>query len=259
MKISGVSKNIRSLLRHDETYVNLREFATALGFDVSYNADTGDINVTEKAPTEKPQKYIYQEMFGAKVIDIDPRNIFAVETQRATNRTTYSNFVNGCYFMYEKRPAGNYAFPQGMVVNAGQVMSNYMTHQKPVATIIVHSWNNVEMKYVSDIKKEKDVWFAYSGYGIYPKITASEEGFTGAYSDVLRTTKRPILGYRKKDNKMVIAVGTMSAQNAHDLCADLNLDFAISLDGGGSTTLKVGGQSLESGDGRVLYGGIIFS
>lgn len=260
MIINGIKRNVRSMLKRDETYVNLREFATALNLDVSYDAKTKDIKVSEKKISQTPQPYKKENIFGATVITVDPRNIFAVETQKATNRTPYKNFVNGVYFMYEARPEGKYAYPQGMVVNAGEVMQSYMTHGKPNATIIVHSWNDVEMKYISDIENEKDVWFAYSGFGIYPKITAAEEGFTGKFSDVLRACSRPILGYRKKDNKMVIAVGeNLSVQNAHDLAADLCLDFAISLDGGGSTTLKIGGEYIFAGDGRKLYGGIIFS
>jgi len=158
-------------------------------------------------------------------------------------------------------------FPQGMVVNAGQVVSNYMTHGKPVATLIVHSADNVEMKYVSDITKENDVWFAVSDYGIYPEITNAKEGFTKViengkekdYSDVTRITDRPIIGYRKKDNKIVIAVRpNTNAVRAQQTAKNLGLDFAISLDGGGSTTLKVDGKYKFKGDGRKIWGGIIW-
>ncbi len=57
------------------------------------------------------------------------------------------------------------------------------THVKPVSTLIIHSVNDVEVKMVSDIKKEDNVWFAVRGYGIYPHITAEQEGFTGKFSD----------------------------------------------------------------------------
>lgn len=198
------------------------------------------------------------------VIEIDPRNIFAVETQCSTKSVKYNNFVNSVFFM---RQGNGIIFPQGMIVNAGQVMSNYMTHGKPVATLIIHSANDVEMKYVSDISKEKDVWFAISGYGIYPNITNVEEGFTKViengkekdFSDVTRTDDRPIIGYRKKDNKIVIAVRANSnAKRAQQTAKNLGLDFAISLDGGGSTTLKVDGKYKFKGDGRKIYGGLIW-
>ena len=179
-----------------------------------------------------------------------------METQGETNKVPHDNIVNNVFFMVQ---GNGIMFPQGMVVNAGEVMSNYQTHQKPVATILVKGPENVEMKYVSDITKEENVWFAVSGYGIYPNITAQEEGFTGAFSDVTRSTARPIIGYRKADNKIVIAVrDNSSAERAKETAKNLNLDFAISLDGGGSTTLKVNGEYKFEGDGRMLYGGIIW-
>ena len=73
-------------------------------------------------------------------------------------------------------------------------------------------------------------------------------------------TSRPIIGYRKKDNKIVIAVrANSSAERANQTAKNLGLDFAISLDGGGSTTLKVNGSYKFTGDGRKLYGGIIWA
>lgn len=204
-----------------------------------------------------PQPYKYYKQGITHIVEIDPRNIWNVETQCRTKDVNYKNFVNGVYFMPQK---SGLMFPQGMVVNAGKVMSNYPTHQKPVATLIIHSADNVEMKYVSDITKEENVWFAVSGFGVYPEITAEKEGFVGKFADVLRNTNRPIIGYRKADNKIVIAVRSgSSAERAKQTAKNLGLDFAISLDGGGSTTFKVGGKWKFKGDNRKIYGGIIWS
>lgn len=191
------------------------------------------------------------------IVEIDPCNIWAVETQKPTNQTPYNNFVNSIFFMAQ---ANGLMYPQGIMVNGGKVLCNNATHGKPVSTLIVHGANDVELKKVSDITKENNVWFAVSGYGIYPYITAEQEGFTGKFSDVLRTTNRPIIGYRKSDNKIVIAVrGATSAQRAQETAKNLHLDFAISLDGGGSTTLKVNGNYKFRGDGRKLYGGLTWA
>lgn len=207
----------------------------------------------EDAPT--PAKY-YKESL-THIIEIDPRNICAVETQCSTKSVNYNNFVNSLYFMAQ---ANGIMYPLGISVNAGKVMSNYMTHQKPVATLIVRDDNTVEMKYVSDITKESNVRFAVSGFGIYPEITNVKEGFTGKFTDVLRSCNRPIIGYRKRDNKIVIAVRPYStAKRAQQTAKNLGLDFAISLDAGGSTTLKVNGKYKFKGDGRKIYGGLIWS
>ena len=210
---------------------------------------------TQETDNPEPAQYHIEGL--THIVEIDPRNIWAVETQCKTNEVPYNNFVNSVFFMAQ---ANGKMFPQGMVVNAGEVMSNYMTHQKPVATLIVHDKDNVEMKYVSDITKEDDVWFAVSGFCVYPEITNEKEGFVGDFADVLRSTTRPIIGYRKKDNKIVVAVRPYStAKRAGETAKNLGLDFAISLDAGGSTTLKVGGKYKFKGDGRKIYGGIIWN
>lgn len=270
IKIDGVAKDIQYTNINGTVYAPIRSLCETLSYVVEWDDKTRTINVSTlkdsvetpkveaaQTPINNPEPYKYKIIGTTHVVEIDPRNIFHIETQTATNQTSYSNFVNSLFFMAQ---ANGKMFPQGMAVNAGQILSNYATHGKPVATLIVHSANDVEMKYVSDISKEENVWFAVSGYGIYPKITASSEGFTGIYSDVLRATNRPIIGYRKSDNKIVIAVrANTSSERASQTAKNLNLDFAISLDAGGSTTLKVDNKYKFKGDGRKLWGGIAWS
>lgn len=206
---------------------------------------------------EKPQPAKYHIEGLTHIVEIDPRNIWAVETQCSTKNVPYNNFVNSVFFMPQ---ANGKMHPQGIMVDAGKVICNNPTHGKPVATLIVHSADNVEMKYISDITQEKNVWFAVSGFGIYPLITNEEEGFTGKFADVIRSCNRPIIGYRKKDNKIVIAVRPYStAKRAQTTAKNLGLDFAISLDAGGSATLKVNGKYKFKGDGRKIFGGIIWA
>lgn len=214
-------------------------------------------NLKPKTQSNSVKSYNYYVEGTTHIVEIDPRNIWAVETQCKTNKVKYNNFVNSVFFMNLKN--GN-THPQGIIVNAGKMIANNPTHGKPVATLIVYGKDNVQLKYIDDITKEKDVWFAVSGYGIYPEITAKKEGFTGKFSDVTRATSRPIIGYRKKDNKIVIAVRENSdAERAKQTAKNLGLDFAISLDGGGSTTLKINGKYKFKGDGRKIFGGIIWN
>ena len=210
---------------------------------------TVDIN-----PGNQTQPFKYKIEGITHIVEVDPKNLAVVETQCSTTSVTYKNFVNGTFFWYY--PNGN-RYPVGITASEDKVYGNTMTHNKPVATLIIYKNGNVDMKYISDITKEKDVKLAISGYGIYPQITATQEGFVGAYTDVLRSTNRPIIGYRKKDNKIVIAVrSSSSAQRANQTAKNLGLDFAISLDAGGSTTLKVNGQYKFNGDGRKIFGGL---
>lgn len=268
IKIDGKPIDIDSTNINGSIYVPIRKFCESIGYAVDWNDETkvvsicssediADNGVVETPSTTPIAPTKYSIIGTTHVLEIDPRNVFNIETQKATNKTPCNNFVNGTFFMMQ---ASGKAYPLGVTANEGQVFSNYITHNKPVATLIIYTDGNVAMKYVSDIAKENNVKFAVSGYGIYPKITATEEGFTGVYSDVLRTTNRPIIGYRKSDNKIVIAVRANSdANRAKETARNLNLDFAISLDAGGSTTLKVNGAYKFKGDGRQLWGGITWN
>ena len=257
IKINGNLVDINMLTADSTVYVPIRKISELLGYNVDWNGETKEVNISNLVLETNSSETKYSVIGNTHVIEIDPKNIFHVETQKPTNQTPYDNFVNSVFFMPQKN---GISFPQGMAVNAGEIMSNYATHDKPVATLICYGPNDVQLKYITDISKEKGVWFAVSGYGIYPDITAKEEGFVGKYTDVLKSTNRPIVGYRKKDNKIVIAVKANSdAERAKETAKNLNLDFAISLDAGGSTTLKVNGDYKFKGDGRILYGGLIWS
>lgn len=260
IKIDGKVADIDFTNIDSSIYVPIRKFCDLIGCGVEWDDATKEVrissgNKTTTQPAISPTKY---SIIGTThVIEIDPRNIKHIETQKATNKTTQANFVNSLYFMLQK--VGG-CFSLGHAASEGKILSNYATHGKPVATLIVHTDGNVEMAYIKDLSAVNNLWFAVSGYGIYPKITASDEGFTGAFSDVLRTTNRPIIGYRKSDNKIVVAVRANSdADRAKETAKNLGLDFAISLDAGGSTTLKVNGDYKFKGDGRQLWGGITWN
>lgn len=226
-----------------------------LAYKICNNTVNKNSTTNNKTTTENKAKYKITGI--THIVEVDPNNLAVVETQCSTKSVTLDNFVNGTFFM---RQANGKMYPLGITVGSGKVYSNYITHDKPVATLIIYKNGNVEMKYISDITKEKDVKLAISGYGVYPNITATQEGFTGVYSDVLRSTNRPIIGYRKKDNKIVIAVRSASnAQRANTTAKNLGLDFAISLDAGGSTTLKVNGKYKFKGDGRKIFGGLTWN
>lgn len=223
--------------------------------DAVSNSATAASNATTTKKEIEPYTYHIEGI--THIIECDPMSIKNVETQMATNKTDVKNFVNGTFFMMQ---ANGKAYPLGITANEGRVFSNYITHNKPVATLIVYADGTVAMKYISDITKESNIRFAVSGYSVHPKITATEEGFTGAFSDVTRATNRPIIGYRKSDNKIVIAVrSSSSASRANQTAKNLGLDFAISLDAGGSTTLKVDNNYKFKGDGRKIWGGITWS
>jgi hypothetical protein len=90
-----------------------------------------------------PQSAKYHIEGITHIVEIDPRNIFAVETQCSTKNIPYYNFVNSIFFMAQKN---GIAHPQGIMVNAGQILANNATHGKPVATLIVYSKDGKRLK-----------------------------------------------------------------------------------------------------------------
>lgn len=76
-----------------------------------------------------------------------------------------------------------------------------------------------------------DVQWAIGGMGLLDNYDPAAEGFTGAYSDVLRRTNHTALGVK---NNMVYLMycANMTGQKVNAHCQRLGMDMAIMLDGG---------------------------
>jgi hypothetical protein len=206
-----------------------------------------DVKLTDTKPT-------YKVIGTTHVIEIDPlyKGLKHKYVDKANASITEENYVNACYFMnlanseyvdIDKTVKGK-TLPQGHIVSEGKVFQSYATHQKPVGTLIVYKNGKVDVKPVLDITKEQDVWFAVSGLTIVPTINNVAEGFTGVFSDVLRQANRPMIGYNKSKNKIVIAVREYTTATRGQITAkNLGCDKMITLDGGGSTNLRVNGMN----------------
>lgn len=113
-----------------------------------------DILAPEQGSVDIPSTAKYSIIGTTHIIEVDPRKIWAVETQCSTKNISYANFVNSLFFM---NLANGGTHPLGIMVNAGKVIANNPTHGKPVATLIIYGKDNVQLKYVDDITKEKNV------------------------------------------------------------------------------------------------------
>lgn len=93
---------------------------------------------------------------------------------------------------------------------------------KRQAALIVYEDNTVAVKQVADITAEQGVKFAVGGMTVCPKVMSTEEGFTGAYADVLRETARVVLGWHPVKQRVIIAgYDKMSAARGRDLLLEL--------------------------------------
>ncbi|MGE5678327.1 MAG: hypothetical protein ACM3ZR_09765 [Pseudomonadota bacterium] len=195
------------------------------------------------------------------VVELDPLSLRISVQDKAAHLISLRNFVTSGYQMGQREKTilpsfptsldiiqkGKYLYyPVGILVDMGHIIQNRQPHDKPAGTIIVYKNGSAEVRPVLNLLTETDyrnIWFAVSGCSIYPRIRMKEEGFVGKFADIGREAPRPIIGYRKKDNKIVIAVRDKSNIGRGWLTAkNLSMDAAITLDAGGSTILNVDGH-----------------
>ncbi len=192
------------------------------------------------------------------VVEVDPMTLRISIQDMAANNIKLNNFVTSGFQMLQAEKTslpifptsreiiqkGKYlTYPLGILVSEGCIIQNRQPHGKPTGTLIVYKDGRVECKPVLNLITETDyqnIWFAVSGCSILPAIRMNEEGFVGTFADIGRICPRPVIGYRKKDNKIVIAVRKDSNISRGQLTLkNLGCDFGITLDAGGSTVLKV--------------------
>lgn len=205
----------------------------------------------EVEPIEKEiETSKYYKIASTHVIEVDPMDLKISIQDKPGNRIDLKDFVTSGYQWYY--PSGE-SYPLGILVSEGKVLSNRQPHDRAAGTLIVYKNGFVDVKPVLDITQEQEVWFAVSGCSILPKIRMREEGFTGPYADVGRSTDRPVIGYNPTKNKIVIAVRPRSSISRGQLTlSNLGCTEGITLDGGKSTILKVDNEFLVSTT-RKLY------
>lgn len=130
--------------------------------------------------------------------------------------------------------------PCSVLIRDGKVICwsscHYTASDKPESVIYrLRSSGEVKIKRVKMVSSDlplEDVDWAVGGMGLMDFYDPTAEGFTGAFSDVLRKTNHTVLGYR---NGMMYGVycPNMTASQINTLCkSKMMFDFAIMLDGG---------------------------
>ena len=195
------------------------------------------------------------------MVEVDPMDLRISVQDMAASNIQMNNFVTSGFQMVQAEKTvlpmfptsleltrkGEYlTYPLGILVSEGHMIQNRQPHGKPAGTLIIYKDGRVECKPILNLLNEADynsIWFAVSGCSIWPRIRMVEEGFAGRFSDIGRITARPVIGYRKKDNKLVIAVRNSSnIYRGQLILKNLGCDYGITLDAGGSTVLRVNGD-----------------
>lgn len=215
--------------------------------------------------------YRYYRVAATHVVEVDPLDLRVSVHDMAANRIPLKSFVTPGYITWDKdvkSSTGKKSRPISILVSQGKVLCNRQPHVDdkgvmfPAGTLIVYNDGTVAVKSIADITTEHNVRFAVGGCSILPKIRMKEEGFSirrcldgkiRDFSDIGRATQRPVIGYNPASNKIIIAVRADSniARGMQTLI-NLGCTMGITLDGGGSTVLKVDGQFKVS-TARQLY------
>lgn len=161
------------------------------------------------------------ELYGQPAIlacDIDPLNL---------SGRLPENGISGS-FSWQGAPCS-------ILVRGGRVVRGMSCHcPTPESVLYKTQDGRVHMARVSsvDALTHSGVVWAVGGMGLLGNYSPVAEGFTGAYSDVLRKTNHTVLGYK---GGMLYGVycKAMTAQQVNAFVRDkLKLEYAVMLDGG---------------------------
>lgn len=194
----------------------LVEIASALGVDV------WPLNIT---------------IFGQPVIVAEDILPAAVDAPLKA----YANAISGS-FSYNRRPCS-------ILVAHGKVVCGYACHahlRKP-ETVLYRLENGAvgvqKARYATELPQA--VRWAVGGVGLLTDWNPAEEGFTGAYSDVLRRTGHTFVGTKRGLLYLGYFHGTGAELNEH--CKKLGLERAIMLDGGHVAAINGAESKINTG------------
>ena len=123
--------------------------------------------------------------------------------------------------------------PCSILVRGGKVVRDWSCHYPTPESVLYKTTDGaVRIARVASAAALGDVVWAVGGLGLLDRYDPAAEGFTGAYSDVLRKTNHTVLGYK---GGMLYGVycRSMTAQQVNAFCRDkLKLTRAVMLDGG---------------------------
>lgn len=159
------------------------------------------------------------ELYGQPAIlarDIDPLNL---------SGRLPENSISGS-FSWQGAPCS-------ILVRGGRVVRGMSCHYpRPESVLYKIPGGAVRIARVSSAAALGGVVWAVGGLGLLGNYNPAAEGFTGAFSDVLRKTNHTVLGC-KGGLLYGVYCRSMTAQQVNALCRDkLKLEYAVMLDGG---------------------------
>ena len=242
-------------------YVKLQDLPKLADVTIGYN---GQPTVTTGRAKFAAYDYDYVQTVGKvhhkiRVWEVAPELLRAEAAKTNLDTVQHDYLINAGYSWWMDA-AHRQPYSLSVLVSEGKVLANAVPHNQATGCLIVYDDNSVAVKQVADITAEQGVRFAVGGLTITPKVLSTEEGFTGAYTDVLRETARVVMGWHPIKQRVIIAgYSKMSAARGRDVLLELGCTGGITLDGGGSALMREAGRDVLASDGRYQFGCVYLS
>ena len=184
-----------------------------------------------------------QSFRNLKYVSVDPLNVSVFVQNKNIYNCDAKNAMNGTFFW-----DGN---PNGILIQDGKVLCSGASHAWrgfPQAVIYCDIEGKVGMSVIKsaiEFPHVNRVKWAIGGFTLTGiNSTPSKEGFNAQYADVLRNTFKTSVGYNNATNKIILGVHVVSTSYETQIndMKSLGCKYAIGLDGGGSSTIKIDGS-----------------
>jgi len=139
----------------------------------------------------------------------------------------FSNAISGS-FSYKEKPCS-------ILISGGKCYCSASCHAhlgKPESVLYRTSSGEFGISHMMSAGQlPLDVTWAIGGLGLLDNFNPVAEGFTGAYSDVLRKTSHTMVGC-KGGFVYLVYIGSMTGEQVNAHAKRLGLEYAVMLDGG---------------------------
>lgn len=233
--------------------VRLYQSTNGLAVDGSVGPATwGKLLGGEKPTVSKNTRYFTQGY--ARVIACKPEDVSFIVANKKYNQVTSPNITNGTFFWAGK--------PNGILVNNGKTLWNDASHawRGYGQGALYFDGKTLGVKKVKSASELGKVDWAIGGVTMIggEGYSPSSEGFNGKYADVLRTTAKTVIAV-KGGEVHLLTFGSISHGSLLKHLRSYGYELAVSLDGGGSTSMRYGGKvkRTPTDKGRVINNWVV--
>ena len=155
--------------------------------------------------------------------------------------------INGTFYNLRGSEIYGLAMQDGKEIETNSYVTNFQGRKRGAIYYDGKSLHHA-MVYNAKAEIKGNIKWAISGISLYPTYDPKAEGFTGAYSDVLRATKHTALGFKGNKIYLIASSKSLTLENFRNglLNSRLAFDGLINLDGGGSTQMNFNGKKVIS-------------